>query len=84
MTSNDTITYYKSLFKKFLEGKELTEELMEEVINHENKWVRNVFRHYVQYLYCKRKISLGSFWVDDGGRPSQNIQDGREALPDIP
>ncbi|MEM3923491.1 MAG: zinc ribbon domain-containing protein [Zestosphaera sp.] len=46
VTSNDTITYYKSLFKKFLEGK----ELIEEVVNHENKWVRNVFRHHVQYL----------------------------------
>lgn len=25
--------------------------------NHENKWLRNVFRHYIQYLYHRRRIS---------------------------
>jgi len=51
-----TVSYYRSLFKKHLEGKTLSEELVEYVINYENKWLRNVFRHYVQYLYYLRKI----------------------------
>ena len=33
----ETIAYYKSLFKKHLEGKTLSEELVEYVVNHENK-----------------------------------------------
>jgi len=52
----ETIAYYKSLFKKHLEGKTLSEELVEYVVNHPNKWLRNVFRHYIQYLYYIRKI----------------------------
>jgi len=51
-----TISYYRSLFKKHLEGKILSEELVEYVVSHENKWLRNVFRHYIQYLYYLRKI----------------------------
>jgi intergrase/recombinase len=51
-----TIAYYKSLFEKHLEGKTLSEELVDYVINHENKWLRNVFRHYIQYLYYLRRI----------------------------
>jgi len=51
-----TIAYYKSLFKRHLEGKVLSEELVEYVVNHENKWLRNVFRHYIQYLYYLRRI----------------------------
>ena len=47
----ETLKYYKSLFMKYLEGKELSEELIDYVVNHENKWLRNVFRHYIQYLY---------------------------------
>ena len=52
----DTIAYYKNLFKRHLEGKTLSEELINYVINHENKWLRNVFRHYIQYLYYLRRI----------------------------
>jgi intergrase/recombinase len=52
----ETIAYYRSIFKKHLEDKTLSEELVNYVINHENKWLRNVFRHYVQYLYYLRKI----------------------------
>jgi len=47
----ETISYYRNLFKKHLEGRELSEELVEYVANHRNGWLRNVFRHYVQYLY---------------------------------
>jgi len=33
-------------------------------VNHENKWLRNVFRHYIQYLYYKRRISPETFgWI---------------------
>jgi intergrase/recombinase len=52
----ETIAYYRSLFKKHLEGKTLSEEIVDYVINHENKWLRNVFRHYIQYLYYLRRI----------------------------
>jgi len=52
----NTIAYYRSLFSKHLEGRTLSEELVEYVVNHENKWLRNVFRHYIQYLYYLRKI----------------------------
>jgi intergrase/recombinase len=56
VASLGTLSYYRNLFKKHLEGKALSEELVEYVVNHENKWLRNVFRHYVQYLYYSRKI----------------------------
>jgi intergrase/recombinase len=56
VASPGTITYYRNLFKRFLEGKSLSEELVEYVVNHENKWLRNVFRHYIQYLYYLRRI----------------------------
>jgi len=52
----ETIAYYRSLFKRHLEGKTLSEEIVDYVINHENKWLRNVFRHYIQYLYYLRRI----------------------------
>ena len=51
-----TIAYYRSLFKKHLEGKALSEDLVNYVVSHPNRWLRNVFRHYVQYLYYLRKI----------------------------
>ena len=51
-----TIAYYRSLFRKYLEGKTLSEELVEYVVNHLNKRLRNVFRHYIQYLYYLRRI----------------------------
>jgi len=52
----NTIAYYRNLFRKYLEGKALSEELVEYVVNHSNKWLRNVFRHYIQYLYYLRKV----------------------------
>jgi hypothetical protein len=52
----ETIAYYRSLFTKHLEGRTLSEEIVDYVINHENKWLRNVFRHYIRYLYYTRKI----------------------------
>jgi len=52
----ETLTYYRNLFKKYLEGKVLTYELVNYVVNHENEWLRNVLRHYAQYLYYKRAI----------------------------
>jgi intergrase/recombinase len=49
---------------RYLEGKELSEQLIDYVINHKNKWLRNVFRHYTQYLYYKRMISPETFgWI---------------------
>jgi intergrase/recombinase len=60
----ETIAYYRSLFEKHLEGKTLSEELVNYVLSHENKWLRNVFRHYVQYLYYLRKIPPETYgWV---------------------
>ncbi len=56
VASPGTMSYYRNLFKRYLEGKALSEELVEYVVNHENKWLRNVFRHYVQYLYYLRRI----------------------------
>jgi hypothetical protein len=60
------MAYYRSLFKRYLEGKTLSEELVEYVVNHENKWLRNVFRHYVQYLY---------YLLDRGEDVSKKIAD---------
>ena len=57
----ETLSYYRSLFRKYLEGKELSEELINYVVNHPNKWLRNVFRHYIQYLYYRRRISPETF-----------------------
>ena len=60
----ETIKYYKSLFMKYLQGRELSEQLIDYVVNHSNKWLRNVFRHYIQYLYYKRRISPETFgWI---------------------
>jgi intergrase/recombinase len=62
--SSRTLNYYKGLFKKHLEGRTLTQDLVEYVVNHKNKWLRNVFRHYVQYLYHKRAISPETYgWL---------------------
>jgi intergrase/recombinase len=59
-----TIAYYRSLFMKHLEGKTLSEELVNYVVNHENKWLRNVFRHYIQYLYYLRRIPPETYgWI---------------------
>ena len=51
----ETLEYYRNLFMKYLEGKELSEELIDYVVNHENKWLRNIFRHYIQYLYYSKE-----------------------------
>jgi len=52
----ETVAYYRSLFEKHLQGKVLSEELVKYVVSFPNRWLRNVFRHYVQYLYYLRKI----------------------------
>jgi len=60
----ETLNYYRSLFMRHLQGRELSEELIDYVVNHENRWLRNVFRHYIQYLYYRRKISPETFgWL---------------------
>ena len=64
ITDPETLKYYRNLFKKHLEGRELSEELIDYVVNHSNKWIRNVFRHYIQYLYYQRKITPETFgWL---------------------
>jgi intergrase/recombinase len=62
--TQETLEYYKKLFKEYLEGKSLSRELIDYVINHENSWLRNVFRHYIRYLYFIRKISPETYgWI---------------------
>ena len=62
--AEETLRYYRNLFKKHLEGRELSEQLIDYVVSHKNKWLRNVFRHYVQYLYYRRAISPETFgWI---------------------
>ena len=62
--TQETLEYYKKLFREYLEGKSLSRELVDYVINHENSWLRNVFRHYIRYLYFIRKISPETYgWI---------------------
>jgi len=62
--TDKTIRYYRSLFARRLEGRELTAELVEEVAADKNGWLRNVFRHHAQYLYRRRLISPELFgWI---------------------
>jgi len=64
IATEETLKYYRNLFKKYLEGRELSRELAEEVARHRNKWLRNVFRHYIQYLFFKRVISEETYgWI---------------------
>jgi len=56
VTDPETIAYYRSLFERYLEGRVLSEELVNYVVSHPNKWLRNVFRRYVQYHYYMRRI----------------------------
>jgi intergrase/recombinase len=64
ITTEDTLEYYRNLFKKHLEGKVLSQDLIDYVINHPVKWLRNVFRHYIQYLYYTRRISPETYgWI---------------------
>lgn len=66
VVSPETMSYYCNLFKRYLEGKSLSEEIVDYVINHENKWLRNVFRHYIQYLYYLRRIPPETYgWLMD-------------------
>ena len=59
----DTIKYYRNLFKKYLEGKELNEKLVRE-LRSAPPWLRVVFRHYVKYLFFYRKIDEDTFaWL---------------------
>jgi hypothetical protein len=70
----ETLNYYKGLFNKYLKGKELSEELVEYVVNNKNKWLRNVFRHYIQFLYMKRKISPETFGWTMEAVPSRSYR----------
>ena len=64
IASDETLAYYRRLFDRHLEGRDLSHELVEYVVNHPNKWLRNVFRHYVQYLYYARRISPETYgWI---------------------
>jgi intergrase/recombinase len=57
IASVETLAYYRSLFDRYLEGRDLSQDLVDYVVNHPNRWVRNIFRHYTQYLYYARRIS---------------------------
>jgi intergrase/recombinase len=64
VTNSETLAYYRSLFKKYLEGRSLSQELVNCVISHPNRWLRNVFRHYIRYLYHLRRISPETYgWL---------------------
>jgi len=64
VVSGETIRYYRSLFSKYLEGRELSRELADEVASHSNKWLRVVFRHYIRYLFYRRRIPAESYgWL---------------------
>ena len=62
-----TVAYYRNLFKRHLEGKTLSEELVEYVVNHPNKWLRNVFRHYIQYLLLLEENTTRDLRLAHGG-----------------
>ena len=62
-----TVAYYRNLFKRHLEGKTLSEELVEYVVNHPNKWLRNVFRHYIQYLLLLEENTARDLRLAHGG-----------------
>jgi len=60
------LSYYRNLFARHLEGRELTTELVEEVAASRNGWLRNVLRHHAQYLYRRRLISPELFgWITE-------------------
>ncbi len=61
--NEDTIKYYRNLFKKHLEGRELNEKLVRKLRN-APPWLRVVFRHYVRYLFLYRRIDEDTFaWL---------------------
>jgi len=55
------LSYYKQLFTRYLQGRELSGQLIDYIVNHESKWLRNMFQRYTQYLYYKRRISSKTF-----------------------
>jgi len=57
IVSVETLAYYRSLFDRYLKGRDLSQDLVDYVVNHPNRWIRNIFRHYAQYLYYARRIS---------------------------
>ena len=56
----ETLQYYRNLFKRYLEGKQLSEQLIDYVVNHPNKWLRNVFRHYIQSVASRSAVAASS------------------------
>ncbi len=64
VSTEEMINYYRNLFKEYLEGKVLSEELVEWIAKHPNGWLRNVFRHYIRYLFRYRKIPGETYgWI---------------------
>ncbi|MCD6428698.1 MAG: hypothetical protein J7L12_03675 [Desulfurococcales archaeon] len=61
MKDPEMLKYYPSVFEEHLKGRELFEKLIDYVVNHENKWLRNVLRHYIQYLYFRRRVRPETF-----------------------
>jgi len=62
--TDEMIQYYRNLFARRLEGRELTTELVEEVAADRNGWLRNVLRHHAQYLYRRRLLGPELFgWI---------------------
>ncbi|MEM4618905.1 MAG: hypothetical protein QW607_01695 [Desulfurococcaceae archaeon] len=58
----ETISYYRSLYQEIPRGKkELSEEIVEYVAKHKNEWLRNMLRHYIQYLCHGIRTSLETF-----------------------
>jgi len=52
---SEKLKHHSSIFKKYLEGIELSEELFDYVINHWNKLLRNVFRYYITMLVLREE-----------------------------
>ena len=64
VSTDEMVRKYRNYFNRFLEGKELTEDLVFEVARHPIGWVRNIFRHYIQYLFYRRLIPPEVFgWI---------------------
>jgi intergrase/recombinase len=74
VSTDEMVRKYRSYFSRFLEGKELTEDLVLEVARHPIGWVRNIFRHYVQYLFYRRLIPPEVFGWIMGVVPSRSYR----------
>jgi|GEM_PF-5813530 len=49
---------------------------MECTVNHPSRWLRNVFRHYIQYLCYRGEISLKTFgWLVELKVPGVRCED---------